>query len=399
MNALEKLLHLNDTDKQEQGVQFTPKEIAQQPQAWRDTLNTIDNQADELRQFISRALVEQSEASVHLVGAGTSHFVGESVRHKLAAAWQVAVIPTASTEVVLAPLTTLTPTAKLMISFARSGQSPEGNAALKMASSVNPGLFQLAVTCNRNGELARLAANMGKDGYALILPDLTNDKGLAMTSSYSSMVVAAQALAHIESLKGYQPVLHQLADSGEYILSNYADLAAQLADTGFNRAVYIGNRDLYGVALESHLKMQEMTAGRVLCKAESTLGLRHGPMAAIDEKTLVLIFLSADPYVRQYEMDLLKEMSQRQLGQLRIAIADKATPELAGLVDEVVELAPQAPALPDLVKAPAAIIFPQLLALFRSLAAGFAPDAPSPAGVINRVVQGVTIYPFSTQEG
>ncbi len=399
MNALDELLQMDECKKTVGGVRYTPQEIAQQPLAWRQTVDAIRGQAAGLADFMRRALETRSRNVVHLVGAGTSHFVGESVRNLLAQAWPDRIVaPVASTEVVVAPTLATAQSTGLMVSFARSGQSPEGNAALRLVQALRPTAAHLAITCNSHGELAALAGSLGEAGYALVLPDITNDNGLAMTSSYSSMVVAGQALAYLDKLADFAALVERLAEAGAHVLASYAGLAKELAGTGFHRAVYIGNRDLYGVALESHLKMQEMTAGRVLCKAESTLGLRHGPLAALDERTLVVVFLSADRYVRQYEIDLLREIAGRRLGQRRIAVADQATPEITALVDDVVELAPHAAPLPDLHKAPAAIIFPQMLALFRSIAEGLSPDAPSPAGVINRVVQGVNIYPYQDEQ-
>jgi tagatose-6-phosphate ketose/aldose isomerase len=297
---------------------------------------------------------------------------------------------------VLAPETLLDPRARLMVSFARSGQSPEGNAAMQMVHHLRPDIYQLAVTCNRNGDLAKLVTDLGPQGYALVLPDMTNDQGLAMTSSYSSMVVAAQALADYQEFPAFGQVMEQQATAAEHVLATYADAAREIAAAGFQRAVFIGNRDLFGVALESHLKMQEMTAGRILCKAESTLGLRHGPLAALDENTLVVMFVSSDPYVRRYELDLLRGLAAQGLGRMRVVIADKSDAELDSYAHLVVALTPNAPHLPDLYKAPVAVLFPQMLALFRSLEEGLAPDTPSPGGVIHRVVQGVNIYPYKS---
>jgi tagatose-6-phosphate ketose/aldose isomerase len=395
MHALDALIKLDANEKSRLGAVHTPGEIAQQPQAWRETYEIIAAQQGEVQHFVNSALAQPANSAAHLAGAGTSHFVGESVRNVLAAGWQTAVSPIASTEIVLSPETLISPQAKLLVSFARSGQSPEGNTALQMVNALRPDIYHLAVTCNRTGELARLAKDLGPQGYAIVLPDMTNDKGLAMTSSYSSMVVAAQVLASLPNLAAYELILQQLVTAGEHVMAHYADEAKRIAGLGFSRAVYIGNRDLYGVALESHLKMQEMTAGRVLCKAESTLGLRHGPMAAMDEQTLVVMFMSSDPYVRQYEMDLLRGIADQKLGQARVVITDHTSADIEACADLVVELAPNRQPISDLYKAPAAIIFPQLLALFRSLAEGLSPDAPSPGGVIHRVVQGVRIYPYT----
>lgn len=393
MNALTALLELTDSEKASRGLRHTPAEIAQQPEAWRQTYALIAQQEEQLRHFLQEVRAGNSTYSVHPVGAGSSHFVGESARHALARGWGAGVAPVPSTEMVLAPQTSLAPDARLMISFARSGQSPEGNAALQMVRALRPDIRHLLVTCNKDGELARLGKQLGDQGYCVVLPEITNDKGLAMTSSFTSMVLVAQALGSVDDLASFGEHVEAMARATENLIDDYADTAQEVAKLSFNRALFVGNRDLYGVALEAHLKMQEMTAGRVLCKAESTLGLRHGPMAAIDEQTLVVSFLSDDLYVRRYEMDLLKELAARKAGLLRVVVVDHTDDEIAACADVVVEMSPTR-ALPDTCKAPVAIVFPQMLALFRSLQEGLAPDAPSPKGLIHRVVQGVRIYPY-----
>ena len=60
--------------------------------------------------------------------------------------------------------------------------------------------------------------------------------------------------------------------------------------------------------------MLEMTAGEVTTFPETYLGLRHGPMAAVDEGALVVCFLSADPVVRAFEVDLMRELDRKKLG-------------------------------------------------------------------------------------
>ena len=52
----------------------------------------------------------------------------------------------------------------------------------------------------------------------------------------------------------------------------------------------------------------------MIAKVEDTLGFRHGPMAAADAKSLIVLFLSRSPYRRLYELDLLRELQDKGLG-------------------------------------------------------------------------------------
>jgi tagatose-6-phosphate ketose/aldose isomerase len=145
------------------------------------------------------------------------------------------------------------------------------------------------------------------------------------------------------------------------------------------------------VANESALKLLELTAGKVHTLSESALGLRHGPMSAVDENTLFVMFLSSNETRRCYEIDLLKEIREKQLGKVTVVVTPKPDAGLNTLADYILLLdAPKT--LEDEYRAPIDIILGQLLGLFFSLNAGLQPDRPSPNGVISRVVSHVNIY-------
>jgi tagatose-6-phosphate ketose/aldose isomerase len=140
------------------------------------------------------------------------------------------------------------------------------------------------------------------------------------------------------------------------------------------------------------LKSLELTAGAIYTMAESTMGLRHGPMSALDDDTLFVGFLSSDQRRRKYEVDLLEEIHAKRLGRVRVAVTPRASEDLKTLCDHVLVL--DAPVdFPDDYRAPVDVIFGQLIGLFSSLEAGLQPDHPSPKGTINRVVSHVHIYP------
>ena len=125
--------------------------------------------------------------------------------------------------------------------------------------------------------------------------------------------------------------------------------------------------------------------------AETFLGLRHGPMAAIGPKTLVVAHLSAEPVARAFEIDLLRELQRKRLAP-RLVIVGCATP--AELVSEggvVVDCGP-AGSLADVTLTLIDAMAGQLLAFFSCLALGLKPDSPSRNGVIQRVVEEFAIH-------
>jgi tagatose-6-phosphate ketose/aldose isomerase len=148
---------------------------------------------------------------------------------------------------------------------------------------------------------------------------------------------------------------------------------------------------LNGVARESALKLLELTAGRVISGSESFLGVRHGPLSALDGKALLVGLVSSDPRVRRYELDLLREVQQKKLAEEVVVIAQRPEPELREVSSALLGIE-----MPEQVSddhlAPVMVLFGQLLGLYSSLAQGLKPDAPSPGGVINRVVSGVEMH-------
>jgi tagatose-6-phosphate ketose/aldose isomerase len=230
-----------------------------------------------------------------------------------------------------------------------------------------------------------------RQAFTVALDDAVNDRGLAMTSSFSNMVVFGQCMAHVYDAAQYEDILGQLVQAGKTFLPVAADAAAALAQESYARACFIGSGALEGAAIESGLKVLELTAGRVLALSESVLGLRHGPMAALDKSTLLVAFLASDENVARYEKDLLRELAKKQLVKTKVVVGGHSNFSLDGLADRY--LSPDIPnAVPDDCRPPVDVLFGQLLGLFFSLRCNLMPDRPSPNGTITRVVENVRIY-------
>jgi tagatose-6-phosphate ketose/aldose isomerase len=279
----------------------------------------------------------------------------------------------------------------LWISFSRSGDSPEGVAVIEQACKMRPDICHFVISCNANGRMIR--ANAGNPRVlGICLEDAVNDRALAMTSSLSNMVVFGQCLAHANDPGRYEQVLLQLIQAGNSFLPIAADCAAVLAKEPYGKACFVGSGPLRAVAKESALKLLELTAGKVVTMSESALGLRHGPMAALDEDTLFVCFLSGNRRVQQYERDLLEEIGSKRLVRTRVVVAGSGAPAINSLAEHC--LAPTGPlaAVADDYRTPVDVIFGQLLGLFFSLRWNLRPDCPSPNGAISRVVQNVGIH-------
>lgn len=391
MTALPKLLDLSTAERESLGVVHTLREILQQPQTWRRTYDKVVASSRVIEQFLTNAgLGADRPLNVLLVGAGTSDYIGKSVCALLQKEWNCNVQAVPSTDL----LTNmedhvLADTDYLWISFSRSGDSSEGVAVLEQALATYPRIKHFIITCNRNGRMARLGER--SNVFSFVLDDEVNDRGLAMTSSFSNMVITAQALAHYRTLATYGSIVENLATSGSTILPVAMSLCERLVKEKFSRVCFLGTGPLKGAAIESGLKVIELTGGRVVGLTESFLGLRHGPLSAVDRDTLVVGFLSADHRRRAFELDLLREICDKKLTEKCLVVTPSAGKN--GLDSFPNTLSLELPdEITDLYLPPLFVLVGQLLGLFASLREGLRPDEPSPHGAISRVVSHVTIY-------
>jgi tagatose-6-phosphate ketose/aldose isomerase len=393
LNELLRLLELPEAEKAKRGLVHTPREIAQQPDTWGKTFELFCNQRAGIQDFLESAGVRGESGSpviVYLVGAGTSDYTGRAISCLLRKHWQCEVIAVPSTDLLTHMDQVIVPGRKyLWVSFSRSGDSSEGVAVLEKARERFPNIHHIVISSNPNGRMLK-----DSDGHpntlGICMIDEANDRGLAMTSSFSNMVIFGQCMAHIQNIDGYEPVLRKLVAAGKSLLPRAADCAASVAKQGYKKACFVGSGTLREVARESALKVLEMTAGKTLTMTESALGLRHGPMAALDDQSLFVCFLSGDKSVQGYERDLLREIGSKKIARRRIVVGGS---ELA--TDSYAEdyLAPAGvTGIADEYRAPVDVMFGQLLGLFSSMQWKLMPDSPSPGGVITRVVEKVNIY-------
>ncbi|MBR0254390.1 MAG: SIS domain-containing protein [Bacteroidales bacterium] len=369
----------------------TIREIEHQPKMWMETFGIVAAMKAEVERFVAGNQINR-ETRIVLTGAGTSAFIADTAACLFIRDGYDRARSVATTDIVSAPESFLSPDDKLFVSFARSGNSPESVAAYSIARKYCHDARHLIITCNPDGCLAR-QADPEKD-CVVVLPDGTNDRSLAMTSSFSSMLVASLLCKNIATLDAERAKLEAAAAFAARILENDVQeaLAGMTAKT-VRRAVFLGSGALKGIACECHLKLQELTDGQIMCSFDSFLGLRHGPKAVINEETLVVYLLSDDPYTRQYEFDLIDQVDKenRPAGQIVVSLVPSGITE--GIDCEID--APDSEALmAGEYKYVPYVLAGQLLGYYFSLSKGLNPDAPSVRGTISRVVNGVTIYPY-----
>jgi tagatose-6-phosphate ketose/aldose isomerase len=367
------------------GYVHTLREICQQPWTWIRTA--------ELMQQFDRVLspVVERISSLVLSGSGSPEFAGDCVRLVLQKELSVnaQVIP-GGTILTHGSHAVTIGRPGLMVSMARSGDSPESVGALALMLKTEPRFRHLILTCNRQGSLA---STFREDSRVTViaLDDCTNDRSLVMTSSFTNLVMAARFLGLIAEPARYLSICNALSRTASALLQEHFGTLAQVGKAPFRRVLFLGSGPRFAVARETALKMLEITAGRVTTSCETYLGLRHGPMSAVNEDTLIVCFLSTEPKVQAYESDVLRELAQKQLGLFRLMVGKDVPKELVCAKDIVISYQ-GAEELADNDMPVLDAVVGQLMAFFRCLQEGLQPDAPSQSGVIHRVVQGFPLH-------
>lgn len=368
---------------------WTEEEIRQQPASWIRSLNNIDKIRSAIDRFLA-PLLRKDDLRIILTGAGTSAFIGEIIAPWLAShtGKNISAVPT--TDLVTNPMDYLNPAHPLLlVSFARSGNSPESVAAVELANQCVPECYHLPITCNEAGSLYQNAVE-SDNAFALLMPAETHDRGFAMTSSITTMMASCLAVFAPEKINSR--TFRDVADRCQTILTSLGDFShGVFGHAPWKRIVYLGSGGLQGAARESSLKVLELTAGKLAAFYDSPTGFRHGPKSLVDNETLIVVYISSHPYTRLYDLDLLAELRRDQQAMRVVAIAAES--------NSIIEagphiLLPPARHFTDIELAFCFLLYAQVFALTQSINVGNTPDNPSASGTVNRVVQGVVIHPW-----
>lgn len=379
-------LQLDETALNRHGALWTAREIEQQPESWIRTQELLRQHAAPIAGFLA-PLLARPEMRVILTGAGSSAFIGECLAPLLMPKLDRRVEAIATTDLLSGPRQYFqrdVPT--LLVSFGRSGSSPESVAVVDLAERLLRECYQLVFTCNGQGTLYQRCRER-RNSLAILLPPETHDQSFAMTSSFTAMMLAASLV--FQGLEGDAAGVARIARGAREALERHSATLQQLAAESYSRVVYLGSNGFKGLAREAALKLLELTDGKVIGAFDSPLGFRHGPKTIVTGDTLLFVFVSNDPYTRGYDLDLLRELRSDALAGRVIAV----TAQVHDAVTQGEHLH-----VPHLADAPDGdlyfpyIVYGQLYAFHRSLSVGNTPDQPSNSGTVSRVVSGVTIH-------
>ena len=380
---MSKLLGFTENEAVNKKMENTIREISRQPNVWKSIYDKVLMRKNEIESFMEKI---DKNTRIIFTGAGSSGFVGDSlapaVRKELGY-HHIESIHT--TDIVANPTQYLVKDAKtLLISFGRSGDSPESIAAIEVAENNIKDLFHIIITCNSQGKLA----SFNNERTINFVFDEAGDKGFAMTSSVTGMMLAAYSILNIA--KDVSGDVAKIVAYTEELINNKYSIIFDSYKNGVDRLVVLGAGHLLGAAKESALKLLELTAGKIISRYDTPMGFRHGPKAMLTPNTTILYFVSSNEYTQKYDLDMLKELSQAIKYSL-IAVSDKYDADIEKHADVYI-FNSNMENLDEAFTPYVSLVIAQLYALFASIQLNCTPDNPFPSGEVNKIVQGVSIY-------
>lgn len=385
------MFQLSNEELDQLGAGITVREIKQQPELWQEALDYFKNEQDRIQLFMKRLTERHSRLRVIFSGAGSSAYVGDTIlpylkEHGNEKQFDFQAVPT--THLVTNPKSYFKkdmPT--ILVSFARSGNSPESLASVQLGKDLVEDFYQITITCAPEGKLAQHAEG-DNDNLLLMMPSRSNDQGFAMTGSFTCMTLTATLLFDQHSLDEKAAHVASIIEMSNDILKREDELNELLA-ADFDRIIYLGSGSLAGIAREVQLKILELTAGKIATAFDSSLGFRHGPKSFVNEKSLVFLFVSNERYTKQYDVDMLTELQGDQIAHTVCGVSVGDTnndAKVSFVIDE------KHNAVPDGYLALPYTVFGQMISMLAAVKVDNKPDTPSPTGTVNRVVKGVIIY-------
>lgn len=388
----EDFMFKTDVEKlKELGASITVREVYQQPKLWEEVFQIYEENLLKIENFFDLVSKDGDKVKVIFTGAGTSAYVGDIIERQLKKiknrSFDFEAV--ASTDLVSNPYDFLKEDERtLLVSFARSGNSPESLKAVELANQIVKEIHHLAITCAKEGKLA-VGLKGNANDMVLLMPELSNDQGFAMTGSFTCMLLMTELIFdNTLSMEEKKEKIEKIVRLGNEVIDR-EDEIQKIIDQDFNRVVYLGSGSIGAFTREAQLKILELTAGQIATCFDTSMGFRHGPKSFVDEKTLIFDFISNNEYTKLYDLDILHEVYSNGIARDVIGISHG---EVEG---EFTKFALKKESeLEDIFLVFPYAIFAQTVSLMASLKVKNRPDTPSKTGTVNRVVKGVVIHPY-----
>lgn len=369
----------------------TAEEIENQPVIWKKLAAYLNENSEDLKAFMNHVMGVK-DLRIIFTGAGSSAFIGESMSMMLMQECGIRSEVHHTTDIVATPEAIFCDVPTLLVSYSRSGSSPESCAAIQIAQKYVKELYNLVLVCNNDSALSRLPMDEEKT-RVIHIPQEACDQGFAMTCSVSCMSLATWCLFSGGKMDEHIAYIPTLADSVAEQMPGMQQTAAQVAAWDYRRLVYLGFGALRGLAREGAVKSQELTNGFVSASFDTPTGFRHGPKTVLNDETLTILMASPLANAGLYDVDMINELtSQKVLNRVAVVADEKLGYDLSA-ADYVCTY--HTPGVYDRLEIDAyiySLMFLQLVSFEKSYDLKITTDNPCPGGEVNRVVQGIIIH-------
>ncbi len=346
------MVQANSPASDESRGRATLSEIVSQPDTWAAAYAMLHaRQAD-----LAAAWNAHAPRQVLVTGCGSTYYLALSAAALLQGVGRVPARGVPASEIVLYPEQVIHDAGStLLITVSRSGTTTETAAAIDRFRSLG-GKAVWGITCHAGTPVA-------DESDTVILTDMAQERSTAQTRSFSTMLLAAQALAALVGKQSLEP-LASIPDVGRRLIEGTYGLATNWGtEAGIERFFFLGSGWLYGIACEAMLKMKEMSVSH--SEAYHFLEFRHGPKALVDDEAMVIGLVSAQTMA--HEAAVIREMVELGGNTVILAPGQQAIGHVA------VHLPASAPAwtLPGLY-----LPVLQSMAYARAMHKGLDPDNP-----------------------
>ena len=339
----------------ENGAQ-TSAEILSQPGCWNDSLRALD--VSHKLEDLARRFAEIEEWV--FVGCGSSYYVAMCAASTMSEFTGLRTRAMAASEVLFYPAQ-LPPSNRIaVVLISRSGRTSE---VLRVAEQLGERrITTLGISCAPHQALEKLTT------AAIVLP-AADEQSTVMTRSFTSMLLALQALATaLGTLRNFRLAQTKVAARAENLLRTLPKRVQEFVrQHAFEDYVFLGQGALYGIACESALKLTEMSIS--YAQSFHTLEFRHGPKSIVSAGTLIGFLLSETAY--REELSVLEEV--KRLGGTTLVVANRPDALARSAADLVIELEDDGP---EAARVPLYLLPGQLMGLYTGVKKGLDPDSP-----------------------
>lgn len=288
---------------------LTLEEIKQQPRVWNSILIDILNDETKYKQFLT-PLLKIENLEIILTGTGASAYVGDTLKPYIEKKSNRKVRSIPTTDIISNPYNFLdktTPT--LVITYSRSGNTAETNYCYDILNNFSDNIYHLIVTCNKDGTLSKISKNNPK-ALIVSLPSEANDKALAMTSAYTSMIFSNILIANIDNLGFITKNLHLVLSYSKKLLASSWNDIYNIVSKNPTRIIFLGTDELKGLSNYCALNILKLTNKKIYSLSLDPKLLKDNIFPYIDNKTLVILFHSNKKENFIYEKNFLLGLKQ-----------------------------------------------------------------------------------------